>query len=73
MKKFKMIDTHTHYAHPKFDDTREELLETFPEQGIITVIEAAIGYESNFAILLTKNYKLYVQRTSKRTLCPCAG
>ena len=47
----KMIDTHTHYAHPKFDDTREALLETFPEQGIITVIEAAIGYESNFEIL----------------------
>ena len=47
----KMIDTHTHYAHPKFDHIREELLETLPENGIITVIEAAIGYESNYEML----------------------
>ncbi len=47
MENIRLIDTHTHYAHPKFDNIRNELLSALPENGIAAVIEAAIGYESN--------------------------
>ena len=51
MENIKIIDSHTHYAHPKFDKTRSEILDNLPKQGIVTVIEAAIGYDSNKKML----------------------
>lgn len=51
MENIKIIDSHTHYAHPKFDKTRSEILDNLPKHGIVTVIETAIGYESNKKIL----------------------
>ena len=51
MNDFRIIDTHTHYAHPRFDNIRKELLETLSEHGIVKVIESAIGYESNDKML----------------------
>ena len=51
MTKIRIIDTHTHYTHPKFDVVREELFNEFEGQGIEAVIEAAIKYESNTKML----------------------
>ncbi len=42
-----MVDTHSHYTHKRFDCGRKEILESLVNENIITVIEAAIGYESN--------------------------
>ena len=42
-----MIDTHTHYAHKRFDCGRREILESLADENVIAVIEAAIDYESN--------------------------
>lgn len=48
---FSISDTHTHYAHRQFDNIRKELLENLSNHGIDTVIEAAIGYDSNEKML----------------------
>lgn len=45
--KMKIIDSHTHYAHPRFDFGRETVLSELEKEGIVAVIEAAIGFESN--------------------------
>lgn len=45
--KMKIIDSHTHYAHPRFDFGRETVLSGLEKEGIVAVIEAAIGFESN--------------------------
>lgn len=47
----KIIDTHTHYAHRMFKNNREEVVEFLPWQGIMAVVEAAIGYDSNLKML----------------------
>lgn len=43
-----IVDTHTHYAHKRFDSGRDEIISRLPGAGIFAVIEAAIDYESNF-------------------------
>ena len=54
---FGMIDTHTHYAHKRFDCGRDEILCSLQGEGIKSVIEGAINYESNFKMrLLCKKY-----------------
>lgn len=45
------IDTHTHYAHKRFDCRREDILDSLPGAGIAAVIEGAIEYESNYRML----------------------
>lgn len=42
-----MIDTHTHYAHPQFDEDRNAMLEKAFEKGVDALINIAITYESN--------------------------
>lgn len=52
-----MIDTHTHYAHKRFDCGRDEILCSLQEAGIKAVVEGAINYESNFKMqLLCEKY-----------------
>ena len=52
-----MIDTHTHYAHKRFDCGRDEILCSLQGAGIQAVIEGAINYESNFKMQsLCKKY-----------------
>lgn len=52
-----MIDTHTHYAHKRFDCGRDEILCSLNGEGIKAVIEGAIDYESNFKMrLLCEKY-----------------
>ncbi len=43
-----IVDTHTHYAHRRFDSGREEILNGLTSANIFAVIEGAIGFESNF-------------------------
>ena len=45
-----IVDTHTHYAHKRFDSGRDEIIGGLTEAGIFAAIEAAIGFESNFAM-----------------------
>lgn len=42
--KMKIIDSHTHYVHPRFDFGRETVLSELEKEGIVAVIEAAIGF-----------------------------
>lgn len=42
-----LIDTHTHYAHKRFDSGREEILRGLPAANIMAVMEGAIDFESN--------------------------
>jgi len=42
-----MIDTHTHYAHPQFDEDRDEMLKKAFGAGVNSLINIAITYESN--------------------------
>lgn len=42
-----MIDTHTHYAHSRFDEDREAMLEKAFRTGVDAMINIAITYESN--------------------------
>lgn len=46
-KRYKVIDTHTHYAHQRFDYKRDEVLESLESAGVCAVIEGAIDFESN--------------------------
>ncbi len=60
--KYKIIDTHTHYAHKRFSDGRHEILSSLPDANICAVIDGAIDFESNEKMLaLSKKYPhLYV-------------
>lgn len=42
-----IIDTHTHYAHKRFDSGRDEIISGLSSANIFAVIEAAISFESN--------------------------
>ena len=42
-----LIDTHTHYAHKRFDSGRDDILKRLMEEKIFAVIESAIDFESN--------------------------
>ncbi len=46
-----IIDTHAHYDDAAFDEDRESLLSSFPENGIGCVIDAASTVESNEKVL----------------------
>ena len=41
------VDAHTHYAHHRFDDGRERLLDSIKDENILMAIEAAIDFDSN--------------------------
>ncbi|MBR6666347.1 MAG: TatD family hydrolase [Lachnospiraceae bacterium] len=41
------VDTHTHYAHKRFDSGRDEIVNSLVDVDVLAVIEAAIDFESN--------------------------
>ena len=41
------VDTHTHYAHKRFDSGRDEILHELVDNGVVAVIEGAIDFASN--------------------------
>lgn len=43
----RVIDTHTHYTHPCFDNERNELLTQLHFEGVIRIVESAISFSSN--------------------------
>lgn len=45
-----MIDTHVHYDHKNLNKIRENLLEECQKAGIEWVVNAAIGFETNYTI-----------------------
>ncbi len=47
MNPTKLTDTHTHYAHRRFDCGRDEILNTLIDNDIEAVVEAAIDFASN--------------------------
>ena len=42
-----LVDTHTHYAHRRFDSGRDEILHELVDNGVVAVIEGAIDFASN--------------------------
>lgn len=42
-----IFDTHAHYGDTRFDDDREELLETLPQKGVSLVMEAGCNLPSS--------------------------
>ena len=45
------VDVHTHFAHHRFDDGRNRLLDSLKEENIMMIIEAAIDVDSNEQML----------------------
>lgn len=45
-----IFDTHAHYDSSQFDEDREELLLSMPEQGVGTIVNVGASYESCFAV-----------------------
>lgn len=45
-----MIDTHVHYDHNSFNKTREHLLEECQNAGIDWMVNASIGFETNYTM-----------------------
>ena len=57
MAEIRIFETHAHYTLPDFDRDREELLGALPGAGIAAVLNAAIDFESNEAMIaLAKQY-----------------
>lgn len=48
---YKIIDTHTHYAHARFDCGRKEILESLSDAGIVAAVDGAIDFASNEKML----------------------
>lgn len=46
------VDTHTHYAHKRFDSGRDEILHELVDNGVVAVIEGAIDFASNHKMKL---------------------
>lgn len=42
-----LIDTHTHYAHKRFDCGRDEILQGLEKANVMAVVEGAIEFDSN--------------------------
>lgn len=42
-----ILDTHTHFAHKRFDSGRDEILQELVDNGVVAVIEGAIDFASN--------------------------
>lgn len=42
-----LADTHTHYAHRRFDSGRDEILHVLVDNGVVAVIEGTIDFASN--------------------------
>lgn len=53
----KVIDTHTHYFHKRFDSGRDEIIRDLAANNVLAVIEGAIDYASNHKMkLLCEKY-----------------
>lgn len=57
-----MVDTHTHYAHNRFDCGRSEIISGLSAVNVMAVIEGAIDFESNqnMKILCEKYDNVYM-------------
>ena len=47
----KIIDVHSHYTHKRFSSGRNALLSSLGDNGIVAVVDAAIGFDSNSEML----------------------
>ncbi len=45
-----IFDTHAHYDSSQFDEDREELLASMPEQGVGTIVNVGASFESCFTV-----------------------
>lgn len=45
-----IFDTHAHYDSSQFDEDREELLASMPEQGVGTIVNVGASYRSCFTV-----------------------
>ena len=45
-----IFDTHAHYDSSQFDEDREELLASMPEQGVGTIVNVGASYRSCFIV-----------------------
>ncbi len=54
------FESHAHYDDPRFDDDRDELLASFPEEGIETVVNSSSDIASSKAsIALAEKYPFF--------------